>query len=646
MFRVGALLCVAYAVTAVYITPDVKHLQTHSPGGGRAQNSVTSKQPSIPKQPKLDRGLREVQSDPGTSQPAANANSSDAAPEKSTMSSPNPAQTAQAGENGNETPAVAAPAPPAAPAPAAASASAASTRAETPAVAAAAAATTAAKKRVSTILSRASDGTKILTPTDGTKILIYASSSSDSSDISSDDSDSETNSSSSEPSNSSLPPGSETEPSSSSSYSSSSSSSSSPSSSDSEDEPSSSSSSTSSDGASSDSEAPSSDSGSESIGSTSPKSESESSDSEKDQEKNKKTSTPASTRASSPQPGAAPAAPANTEPARDASTELSSKMLSASIVDKPTKLADAAKTTPQQVTNATGGDDALVVLTVGSITNSPLSDNRSTQSATTVQMESGHAGLRKETPKKSTSLSTLKRAGRQTRELQQSSETATITDASRVPSTVVTAVPPTSIPYLTTLTTAPPAPTPDVDNNTNTIITAITTKDPATTAVPSRASLTVTPLLSSSSSTISFSSFPSEPQTQLSVTQNATNKDNEWISSTESVSSPSAAFRTQVVTTTTTTTNPTITTFPGDLCTRRYCPAKYGPFVLSAFTRVTFSRAECASDVAIFNDSLIIDPGLGASVFLTIYKRLSLTNRMIRLASELTEYTYTPADFI
>ncbi|CCE56614.1 M116 protein [Murid betaherpesvirus 1] len=644
MFRVGALLCVAYAVTAVYIIPDVKHLQTHSPGGGRAQNSVTSKQPSIPKQPKLDRGLREVQSDPGTSQPAANANSSDAAPEKSTMSSPNPAQTAQAGKNGNET-TVAAPAPPAAPAPAAASASAASTRAETPAVAAAAA-TTAAKKRVSTILSRASDGTKILTPTDGTKILIYASSSSDSSDISSDDSDSETNSSSSEPSNSSLPPGSETEPSSSSSYSSSSSSSSSPSSSDSEDEPSSSSSSTSSDGASSDSEAPSSDSGSESIGSTSPKSESESSDSEKDQEKNKKTSTPASTRASSPQPGAA-AAPANTEPARDASTELSSKMLSASIVDKPTKLADAAKTTPQQVTNATGGDDALVVLTVGSITNSPLSDNRSTQSATTVQTESGHAGLQKETPKKATSLSTLKRAGRQTRELQQSSETATITDASRVPSTV-TAVPPTSIPYLTTLTTAPPASTPDVDNNTNTIIiTAITTKDPATTAVPSRASLTVTPLLSSSSSTISFSSFPSEPQTQLSVTQNATNKDNEWISSTESVSSPSAAFRTQVVTTTTTTTtNPTITTFPGDLCTRRYCPAKYGPFVLSAFTRVTFSRAECASDVAIFNDSLIIDPGLGASVFLTIYKRLSLTNRMIRLASELTEYTYTPADFI
>ncbi|CCE57109.1 M116 protein [Murid betaherpesvirus 1] len=643
MFRVGALLCVAYAVTAVYIIPDVKHLQTHSPGGGRAQNSVTSKQPSIPKQPKLDRGLREVQSDPGTSQPAANANSSDAAPEKSTMSSPNPAQTAQAGKNGNET-TVAAPAPPAAPAPAAASASAASTRAETPAVAAAAA-TTAAKKRVSTILSRASDGTKILTPTDGTKILIYASSSSDSSDISSDDSDSETNSSSSEPSNSSLPPGSETEPSSSSSYSSSSSSSSSPSSSDSEDEPSSSSSSTSSDGASSDSEAPSSDSGSESIGSTSPKSESESSDSEKDQEKNKKTSTPASTRASSPQPGAA-AAPANTEPARDASTELSSKMLSASIVDKPTKLADAAKTTPQQVTNATGGDDALVVLTVGSITNSPLSDNRSTQSATTVQTESGHAGLQKETPKKATSLSTLKRAGRQTRELQQSSETATITDASRVPSTVVTTVPPTSIPYLTTLTTAPSTSTSDVDNNTNTIITAITTKDPATTAVPSRASLTVTPLLSSSSSTISFSSFPSEPQTQLSVTQNATNKDNEWINSTESVSSPSAAFRTQVVTTTTTTTNPTITTFPGDLCTRRYCPAKYGPFVLSAFTRVTFSRAECASDVAIFNDSLIIDPGLGASVFLTIYKRLSLTNRMIRLASELTEYTYTPADFI
>ncbi|ACE95615.1 M116 [Muromegalovirus C4A] len=646
MFRVGALLCVAYAVTAVYITPDVKHLQTHSPGGGRAQNSVTSKQPTIPQQPKLDRGLREVQSDPGTSQPAANANSSDAAPEKSTMSSPNPAQTAQAGKNGNET-TVAAPAPPAAPAPAAASASAASTRAETPAVAAAAA-TTAAKKRVSTILSRASDGTKILTPTDGTKILIYASSSSDSSDISSDDSDSETNSSSSEPSNSSLPPGSETEPSSSSSYSSSSSSSSSPSSSDSEDEPSSSSSSTSSDGASSDSEAPSSDSGSESIGSTSPKSESESSDSEKDQEKNKKTSTPASTRASSPQPGAAPAAPANTEPARDASTELSSKMLSASIVDKPTKLADAAKTTPQQVTNATGGDDALVVLTVGSITNSPLSDNRSTQSATTVQTESGHAGLQKETPKKATSLSTLKRAGRQTRELQQSSETATITDASRVPSTV-TAVPPTSIPYLTTLTTAPPpipsTSTSDVDNNTNTIITAITTKDPATTAVPSRASLTVTPLLSSSSSTISFSSFPSEPQTQLSVTQNATNKDNEWINSTESVSSPSAAFRTQVVTTTTTT-NPTITTFPGDLCTRRYCPAKYGPFVLSAFTRVTFSRAECASDVAIFNDSLIIDPGLGASVFLTIYKRLSLSNRMIRLASELTEYTYTPADFI
>ncbi|CCE57437.1 M116 protein [Murid betaherpesvirus 1] len=645
MFRVGALLCVAYAVTAVYIIPDVKHLQTHSPGGGRAQNSVTSKQPSIPKQPKLDRGLREVQSDPGTSQPAANANSSDAAPEKSTMSSPNPAQTAQAGENGNET-TVVAPAPPAAPAPAAASASAASTRAETPAVAAAAAATTAAKKRVSTILSRASDGTKILTPTDGTKILIYASSSSDSSDISSDDSDSETNSSSSEPSNSSLPPGSETEPSSSSSYSSSSSSSSSPSSSDSEDEPSSSSSSTSSDGASSDSEAPSSDSGSESIGSTSPKSESESSDSEKDQEKNKRPSTPASTRASSPQPGAAPAAPANTEPARDASTELSSKMLSASIVDKPTKLADAAKTTPQQVTNATGGDDALVVLTVGSITNSPLSDNRSTQSATTVQTESGHAGLQKETPKKATSLSTLKRAGRQTRELQQSSETATITDASRVPSTV-TAVPPTSIPYLTTLTTAPSTSTSDVDNNTNTIITAITTKDPATTAVPSRASLTVTPLLSSSSSsTISFSSFPSEPQTQLSVTQNATNKDNEWINSTESVSSPSAAFRTQVVTTTTTTTNPTITTFPGDLCTRRYCPAKYGPFVLSAFTRVTFSRAECASDVAIFNDSLIIDPGLGASVFLTIYKRLSLTNRMIRLASELTEYTYTPADFI
>nr|WEG69794.1 protein UL116 [Mastomys natalensis cytomegalovirus 3] len=69
------------------------------------------------------------------------------------------------------------------------------------------------------------------------------------------------------------------------------------------------------------------------------------------------------------------------------------------------------------------------------------------------------------------------------------------------------------------------------------------------------------------------------------------------------------------------------------------------PFNILSFNRVTFDRVTCPTDVAIFNDTISIDAGLGASVFLAIYKRLRLSHKMTLLFDEFDEYVYTVADF-
>lgn len=70
------------------------------------------------------------------------------------------------------------------------------------------------------------------------------------------------------------------------------------------------------------------------------------------------------------------------------------------------------------------------------------------------------------------------------------------------------------------------------------------------------------------------------------------------------------------------------------------------PFDLSAYQTVTFTKVTCRTNVAIFDGKTAIDSGLGASLFLTIYKRLHLSMRMLHLVDELNEYTYSPADFV
>lgn len=70
-------------------------------------------------------------------------------------------------------------------------------------------------------------------------------------------------------------------------------------------------------------------------------------------------------------------------------------------------------------------------------------------------------------------------------------------------------------------------------------------------------------------------------------------------------------------------------------------------FNIDLFHEVLFSRVDCSGHVAIFGDNVTLDSGLSASLFLTIYKRLQLGGLiMSRLADELNDYIYRPADFI
>lgn len=70
------------------------------------------------------------------------------------------------------------------------------------------------------------------------------------------------------------------------------------------------------------------------------------------------------------------------------------------------------------------------------------------------------------------------------------------------------------------------------------------------------------------------------------------------------------------------------------------------PFDISAYQTVTFTKVTCRTNLAIFDGKTAIDSGLSASLFLTIYKRLHLSMRMLHLVDELNEYTYSPADFV
>nr|WEG69105.1 protein UL116 [Mastomys natalensis cytomegalovirus 2]WEG69243.1 protein UL116 [Mastomys natalensis cytomegalovirus 2]WEG69382.1 protein UL116 [Mastomys natalensis cytomegalovirus 2]WEG69520.1 protein UL116 [Mastomys natalensis cytomegalovirus 2]WEG69658.1 protein UL116 [Mastomys natalensis cytomegalovirus 2] len=86
-----------------------------------------------------------------------------------------------------------------------------------------------------------------------------------------------------------------------------------------------------------------------------------------------------------------------------------------------------------------------------------------------------------------------------------------------------------------------------------------------------------------------------------------------------------------------------------DIVTTSPSPCAYhsnASFDISLFDHVTFTRVSCPTDVAIFDKHTAIDSGLTASLFITIYKRLGLWYGMARLIDELSEYTYTPADFV
>lgn len=86
-----------------------------------------------------------------------------------------------------------------------------------------------------------------------------------------------------------------------------------------------------------------------------------------------------------------------------------------------------------------------------------------------------------------------------------------------------------------------------------------------------------------------------------------------------------------------------------DIVTASPSPCAYhsnASFDISSFDHVTFTRVSCPTDVAIFDKHTAIDSGLTASLFITIYKRLGLWYGMARLIDELSEYTYTPADFV
>ncbi|AKB93303.1 b116.1 [Murid betaherpesvirus 8] len=90
-------------------------------------------------------------------------------------------------------------------------------------------------------------------------------------------------------------------------------------------------------------------------------------------------------------------------------------------------------------------------------------------------------------------------------------------------------------------------------------------------------------------------------------------------------------------------TTPLFTPVP---CISNYTQDINTSLALSSFDHVTFTRVDCPTDIAAFDKGLVIDSGLGASLFITIYKRLNLVTKMLRLVEELNEYTYTPADFV
>lgn len=70
-------------------------------------------------------------------------------------------------------------------------------------------------------------------------------------------------------------------------------------------------------------------------------------------------------------------------------------------------------------------------------------------------------------------------------------------------------------------------------------------------------------------------------------------------------------------------------------------------FDITLFHEVLFSRIDCSGHVAIFGHNITLDSGLSASLLLTIYKRLQLGGLIVsRLADELNDYIYRPADFI
>lgn len=80
-----------------------------------------------------------------------------------------------------------------------------------------------------------------------------------------------------------------------------------------------------------------------------------------------------------------------------------------------------------------------------------------------------------------------------------------------------------------------------------------------------------------------------------------------------------------------------------DICT--HTPDE--TFDITLFREVIFSRVDCSGHVAIFDHNTTLDSGLSASLFLTIYKRLHLGGLiMTRLADELNDYIYRPADFV
>lgn len=81
--------------------------------------------------------------------------------------------------------------------------------------------------------------------------------------------------------------------------------------------------------------------------------------------------------------------------------------------------------------------------------------------------------------------------------------------------------------------------------------------------------------------------------------------------------------------------NPELCTHPG---TRT--------FDITRFDGVTFSRVDCTSAIAIFDGAVSLDPGLSASIFVAIYKRLRVQGKIPRLIEELDDYLYQPADLV